>query len=337
MSSISKALSFENSASLSANFSVESFPDVMFDKKGSFQAILLNGINAGKYFLPEYKAEFKLFDISRLPFPVDEIYYHMRDFVLDETKFDEFYIQLVQLLDSISSNDGFDDDFYLDKINELVQILVKNGFDAIPPHKQISYWSGKDVKEFIFNDESQKDFLVDLKIPAYIVLFELSGQILLGDEIKFSNDFARTFRRFVCKHLASQAKKNVNVYVSSDDLVNEDYIRVGNHFWQFELPVLQALKQNGVIKTINFIFFDKLKKEFKKPIEFSSDEAKDLRLLRFVPVEREIEISSPMMVYSIKSKKIDFVPDESSIETKLTLGKLKAVIERWKEIALAKD
>jgi len=315
--------------------SKRSFQDIMFDSKDFFQKILLNGIHNGKYFLPEHKEKFKKWGIGNLQFPVDQIYYDMKGFVMDEKKFNEFYFEFVQLLDSISSGDGVGDEFYLGIIDRLVQILTNNGFDTIPRDKQISFWTGKDVKEFIFNDESKNDILADLKIPAYIVLFELAGHIFYGDEIKFSNDAALTFRRIVCKHLASQAKKNVNVYVSSDDLLKEDFIRVGNYFWQFELPVLQNLKQNGIIQKINFIFFDSLKKSFKKPIEISSDKAMDLKLLRFVPFE--IEISNPRTLYSVKSTKIDFVPDKDSIKTKLTIGKLKDVIEHWKEFTRSKS
>ncbi len=299
----------------------------MYNVKEFLRVILLNEINNGSFFLPEKKAKFNIKDIDSLPYEVDEDYRKMQNFILcHDGGFDDFcnkFIEILGLILTDKYNDRYDHHFYLSKIDELIQILTENGIETIPYGKSISFWSGKDVKEFICNNHDFRNkFLIDIQIPAYSFLFLCAQNTM--KEIKVFNGVLDIFRMLICEHLAHQARDVVNVYISSDNLIDENFIRVGNHFWKFELPILQDLKLKGIIKKINLYFFNKSKNAFDFPIEFSSKEAQNLRLLRLVPIKRKTKTYFNYF-------RVDFLPDESSVKTRITLGKLQTIIQCWRE------
>lgn len=321
----------EVSSSASNSDQLVTFKERLLDSKEYCLGRFFQMFSQGDFFSPELRNEFKFKDSPKqFSYDLSENFYDIRNFLrgfnLDDINFQKFFIKVVELIVEIKSSDvslSVESKLY-EKVDELFNILVANGFDG-SNSKTLSFWSGKDAVSIYMADRGKwNSELIDVQIPAYIALFIL-GNLLDDDEYSLNSPFV-LFRRLVCLHIANQAKGNVSVYLSKDGVLSEDFLRVGNHFWEFELPVLRALQLKGEVKAINLIFLTTLENNYwTDPIEIDSEEANKLKLVHIIPIESEV------IVKRKKRKKADYKPVVTGNE--ITLGKLREIIGHWRKIA----
>lgn len=258
----------------------------------------------------------------------------LNDFVgLDRTTgtfktLDELYDKFITIIDEMNCDSEEGNKKSAKKIEKFKEKLW--AFWSIPKDYSINFWSGKDIKVKIF----ETDVLIDLKVPLYKALFMLGT--IIRDVAEKKSEFRDKFscyQQILCRDLARQAKGDVNIYMSNDtDEIKEPFFRINNHFWNFEFPILQKLKIQGVVRSINLIFLQR-DSTLSDPIEFSSKASDKLRLIPVVPVEKEhLDSSDPFDIHKLpKSKSIEYEPDIHA--SRFTLGKLRSIVNKWKTLS----
>lgn len=204
--------------------------------------------------------------LAQKDFAFNEIY----DFLITDD-FIEFTKEFVIVLNRFSKTDlnsigtGKESEEAKHFIN-LWNLAAKNGIPDIT-NEQINFWSGKKAFLRAFNSKGE---ISSEHVPIMSLMFKCLP--ILG-ELQLKNHL---ISEGLSKIYALKAKGNVNVYISSNKEEEMSGLKVGNHFWNAELPTLQRKLAKGEIDSIQINLYNAKTQSWEKPINLNSKEANGL-------------------------------------------------------------
>jgi Ankyrin repeats (3 copies) len=119
--------------------------------------------------------------------------------------------------------------------------LEQNGFYGTLGRK-LNFWSGWHSLEMA---SSRPDEICSFKVPASQVMFQLFD-VLENNKIKVS----LACNMGLAKLYALGARGDVNVYIASGKPTEISGVKIGNYFWEAELPLLQHKRKTGEVDSI---------------------------------------------------------------------------------------
>jgi hypothetical protein len=262
----------------------------------------------------------------------------MRTF-LNSDKFDIFY-QKFSLIISQFTQDDFDSIGMIqtsERVRSLINcftMLDENGFPFVNSRK-INFWSGQNARLRAQSD----DALTDNKVPSISIGFDICTIIQKIERKNNSFILSSFLPSIISSVYASQARGEVNVYLSSDKLSEPSSISVGNNFWNGELPVLQKLYQQNLIRKI-WIHLQIEKDTWAPPIDLNSEEANHIRLIRRHaylsnnPMLNDSDLSSFIVEQKMGPTEYSAWCQNAASRPFITLGKIRQIARIWKKIAL---
>jgi len=219
---------------------------------------------------------------------------------------------------------------------ELFEMLVENGvpslddgMSSLDDRGGIHFWSGDEAREYLSNPDN---YLIDVKIPAHSVMLEFARSLYptKEDEQERYEDIRYCFIAAMSAYTASSAKGEVHVFISNQDKTGKYSMRVGNYFWNVELPVLQKLKHAEIVTKIWLHFQDNIKPSEWTQMEIESSESNNIQLVR---VHRVAAKNKPNPDSSITGKPFTMEPVETPCH--ITLGCLRKGVQKWRAHARA--
>jgi hypothetical protein len=210
--------------------------------------------------------------------------------------------------------------------------LDQNGLDFVNG-RRINFWSGQKAKQQALNATS----LSDSQIPAVCVGFDICRCIQKIENCNKQLILARFLPNVISAIFASQAKGEVEVFISSDKFSETASLTAGNNFWNSELPVLQALCQQHILKRIS-VYLKNSNDDWSSPIDFNSKESNKIPVVRRLPYQ----IGSPILddkdpscfVQIERWKNPELFPtwcQNAKARPNITLGSLRRIARQWRK------
>ncbi|WP_416776198.1 MARTX multifunctional-autoprocessing repeats-in-toxin holotoxin RtxA [Xenorhabdus budapestensis] len=165
-------------------------------------------------------------------------------------------------------------DYDWDKRVEFISRLEHYGYSFEPTHGDksiVSFWSGKNFKQYRdILDAAQTDgkkVVYDIDVKGNSFAIELNKTLVRWGGIFLDSDNAQ--QNALQSVINASARSNTgfwsSVYAtgSRDDVyvIAEGGLRLGNYFWNVELPVLRQLQREGLVGEIRLL--DKAAKEYQ--------------------------------------------------------------------------
>jgi len=211
----------------------------------------------------------------------------------------------------------------------LFEYLEQNGFPSKEKirHKPI-FWSGEVAKEFA---HSQTHFTSTRNFMITSFMNELCAEMIAAFP-EHAEKFHLLYQR-ISSFYAETAFDCVDVYISSNKASEFPGLQVSNFFWDSELPVLQKLFQQGIVKDIRFHFFNDQTQTWDPPVSLFSDEGKKIIVRR-----RNAHPMDPSHTLDLFLKKNEMPQDEYEKWTHsvprpgVTVAFLLKIISHWKQV-----
>ncbi|BET96212.1 MARTX multifunctional-autoprocessing repeats-in-toxin holotoxin RtxA [Xenorhabdus taiwanensis] len=165
-------------------------------------------------------------------------------------------------------------DYDWDKRVEFVSRLESYGYSFEPVHGDksiVSFWSGRNFKQYreildaVQTDGKKVVYDIDVKGNAFAI--DLNKTLMRWGGIFLDSDIAE--QKAVQSVINASAYSNTGFWSSlyatgsRDDVyvIAEGGLRLGNYFWNVELPVLRQLQREGLVGEIRLL--DKAAKEYQ--------------------------------------------------------------------------
>ncbi|CDL79447.1 MARTX multifunctional-autoprocessing repeats-in-toxin holotoxin RtxA [Xenorhabdus cabanillasii] len=165
-------------------------------------------------------------------------------------------------------------DYDWDKRVEFISKLEHYGYSFEPAHGDksiVSFWSGKNFKQYRdILDAAQTDgkkVVYDIDVKGNSFAIELNKTLMRWGGIFLDSDNAQ--QKALQSVINASARSNTGFWSSlyatgsRDDVyvIAEGGLRLGNYFWNVELPVLRQLQREGLVGEIRLL--DKAAKEYQ--------------------------------------------------------------------------
>ncbi|AOM40843.1 MARTX multifunctional-autoprocessing repeats-in-toxin holotoxin RtxA [Xenorhabdus hominickii] len=165
-------------------------------------------------------------------------------------------------------------DYDWDKRVEFVSRLEHYGYSFEPVHGDksiVSFWSGRNFKQYrSILDAAQTDgkkVVYDIDVKGNFFAIELNKTLMRWGGIYLDSDIAE--QHALQSVINASARSNTGFWSSlyatgsRDDVyvIAEGGLRLGNYFWNVELPVLRQLQREGLVGEIRLL--DKAAKEYQ--------------------------------------------------------------------------
>ncbi|PHM37719.1 MARTX multifunctional-autoprocessing repeats-in-toxin holotoxin RtxA [Xenorhabdus innexi] len=165
-------------------------------------------------------------------------------------------------------------DYNWDKRVEFVSKLEHYGYSFAPVHGDksiVSFWSGRNFKQYRnILDAAQTDgrkVVYDIDVKGNAFAIELNKMLTRWGDMFLDPDIAE--QNALKSVINASARSNTGFWSSlyatgsRDDVyvIAEGGLRLGNYFWNVELPVLRQLQREGLVGEIRLL--DKAAKEYQ--------------------------------------------------------------------------
>ncbi|REF28905.1 RTX toxin RtxA [Xenorhabdus cabanillasii] len=165
-------------------------------------------------------------------------------------------------------------DYDWDKRVEFISKLEHYGYSFEPAHGDksiVSFWSGKNFKQYRdILDAAQTDgkkVVYDIDVKGNSFAIELNKTLMRWGGIFLDSDNAQ--QKALQSVINASARSNTGFWSSlyatgsRDDVyvIAEGGLRLGNYFWNVELPVLRQLQREGLVGEVRLL--DKAAKEYQ--------------------------------------------------------------------------
>ncbi|MDX7987774.1 MARTX multifunctional-autoprocessing repeats-in-toxin holotoxin RtxA [Xenorhabdus sp. 12] len=165
-------------------------------------------------------------------------------------------------------------DYDWDKRVEFVAKLEHYGYSFEPVHGDksiVSFWSGRNFKQYRnILDAAQPDgkkVVYDIDVKGNAFAIEMNKTLMRWGGIFLDSDVAE--QKALQSLINASARSNTGFWSSlyatgsRDDVyvIAEGGLRLGNYFWNVELPVLRQLQREGLVGEIRLL--DKAPKEYQ--------------------------------------------------------------------------
>lgn len=173
--------------------------------------------------------------------------------------YDSFYDHLTTALVKLQKDDltiigTGKESFAFHYFAQCYEMLEYAGYPIVR-EKPIHFWNGQLGKEKA--KETSCLAYSDSSIPSTHIMFKLSQMIDNQEELSGQQPYLfRMAGNINSAIFALQARGVVDVFLSSDKPSEKPGLTVGNHFWEYEFPVLENLRQREIVDQIRFHVFD---------------------------------------------------------------------------------
>jgi hypothetical protein len=169
-----------------------------------------------------------------------------------QSPFDEFFQKLIPVLEAMDSSDinsirKGNETPNAQAFRDCVELLNEAKFYNVNG-KPINFWSGPEAQKMA---NTVSTSLSDSNVPAISILSKLGGLLKAN-----RRDLSDKMFNAGSAEFTGQATGDVIVYSSAAN-ANETLplLNVGNFHWNVELPILQMLMHEGIVKKIEFTHY----------------------------------------------------------------------------------
>lgn len=243
---------------------IASTADKTMDAPTKAAAVMANFVKASEKARPQLGETIRLireglFDDRRLPpgEKRDVASLKMRTFL--ENGWENFAKKAAQVTSALTPADL--ELFGSSRDNERVQAFMSlfttldsNGFFDVRG-RPICFWSGNSGQ--LNKNSLSNPGLPDGDILAYRALYFLFQEVIVKEKEQGQHLLQGLLMEAFASAFASHAKGKIHYFSGNDGTGTSKSITVGNYFWRAELPVIQRLRQRGIVESISLHYSDK--------------------------------------------------------------------------------
>ncbi len=270
----------------------------------------------------------------------------MESFISSDAELDKFLQEFINIAQKFNNKDleslGTSAETPLAiRFKQLYKNVQDKGFYGSRGGK-INFWSGKLAMDVA---QLQADEICSTKVPAFCLMW------LLDETLADSPH--HTTHAFICalsKIFASEARGQVNVYISSEKPNEGSGLKASNYFWSVELPTLQKRLLSGDVTGIHLHLYNTKKRRWESPVDINSEQADLIPVYRRKAYTPALDKLKPKLskvflkkmehICEVGDKAIPFegIDEDAQSEAKtkeiplknhIQLGKLKNFLKYW--------